>query len=151
MKYCPKCGRKYENDLKFCLDDGSPLPSYDPEVETLKLPHKNPQQEITFIQKTEVLNIGDYVDFETPQFSCRIELKDLVEDKLPDSPFNSSSTEKAIAAHLLLSPKSAEGKTGIVLAEWCVSVARFTGFERLLAMFPALKCWAIPDRPLRGL
>src|SRR5438874_1066789 len=107
MKYCPKCGRKYENALKFCLDDGSALPSYDLEVETLKLPDKNLQREMTFFQKTEVLNIGDYVDFETPQFSCRIELKDLVEDRFPDSLLNSSSTEKAIAAHLIRSPKSA--------------------------------------------
>lgn len=114
MKYCPKCGRRYESDLKFCLDDGSALPQYNPEVETLKLPNKNPQRQITFIQKTEVLNIGDYIDFETPQFSCRIELNGLVEDKLPNSLFDLSLTEKTTAAHLILSPKSAEGKMGMI-------------------------------------
>jgi len=61
-----------------------------------------------------------------------------------------------------ISPDSSVGISSIILgresakrtaeiAVGCISVVRFTDWFCLLASYPALKCWAISNRPLRGL
>ena len=43
------------------------------------------------------------------------------------------------------------GRYPVATAPASVSIARFAGFGFYLLVYPALKCWAIVVRPLRGL
>jgi hypothetical protein len=61
-------------------------------------PH-NPAPEVTHVVKTVVVEVGDYVDFNTGQWTTRIIVKDLVKGELPDSLIVSSSKEQ-LAVHL---------------------------------------------------
>jgi hypothetical protein len=108
MKYCPQCANRYPNDLAFCTVDGSPLSDTDREAETLKIGASHlgsPPSNITHIIKTEVMEIGDYIDFATPQFTIRITVKDLVEDKFPD--FVNGLTSELLGVYIAISLKEA--------------------------------------------
>ena len=108
MKYCPQCANRYPNDLAFCTVDGSPLSDTDREAETLKIGASylsSPPSNITHIMKTEVMEIGDYIDFATPQFTVRITVKDLVEDKFPD--FLNGLTSELLGVYIVISLKEA--------------------------------------------
>jgi hypothetical protein len=87
------------NEMNFCTVVRSPLSESDPKAETLKLTPGEAVPEITHIHKTAVVEIGEYVDFNTGQWTLRITAKDLVKGQLPDSLIVSSSKEQ-FAVHL---------------------------------------------------
>jgi flagellar motility protein MotE (MotC chaperone) len=46
MKICPQCSRTYNDDILFCLSDGTPLAVYAPEEQTVVHNFSNPQQPV---------------------------------------------------------------------------------------------------------
>jgi hypothetical protein len=36
MKYCPQCANRYNDKMKFCVEDGAKLVVSEPEAETLQ-------------------------------------------------------------------------------------------------------------------
>jgi hypothetical protein len=82
--------------------DGAALSESDREAETLRMSSGNAVPEVIHIHKTAVVEVGDYVDFNTGQWTLRITVKDLVKGQLPDSLLVSSSKEQ-FAVHLAFS------------------------------------------------
>ena len=99
MKYCPTCGKKHENSMRFCTEDGTPLPNVDADAETLKMEAAKTHSPTLYI-KTQTVSKGDYVDIALPKFTFRITVKDILETDFPDLLFGKASKE--LAAYLLL-------------------------------------------------
>ena len=83
--------------MNVCVVDGSLLLSNDPEAATLAM--LSHDQNITHTLETKTLGVGDYYDFDTPNFNIRIILKGILETDLPDS-LLAHSTKKQLAAHV---------------------------------------------------
>lgn len=99
MRYCAKCGEKYDNDFSFCLADGEPLPVADQQAQTVRMAER--QEDITHLFKTYVVEVGDYVDFNTGQWTLRVTVKAIVKETLADTLFTSAQKETAV--HLAFS------------------------------------------------
>ena len=62
MKHCPTCKRSYADELNFCLEDGSPLPSIDSFGDSptaiITVPDTSAQQDIRFCTTTDGVGIA---------------------------------------------------------------------------------------------
>jgi hypothetical protein len=93
MKYCPKCKNQFTDEsLKYCLADGTPLVSNNPEAPTLRKPEEPiaalrimgsldnviPAR-VEYILKKEWVDEGATFDFKASTNAARITVKGLVE------------------------------------------------------------------------
>src|SRR5258707_11297480 len=102
MKYCPECGAKYENELAFCLKDGSTLVRNE-DAETLKIRvPRSVENETVLIERKETIKLDGYIDFAIPNVDglhIKITFNEIIETELPDAALTLLTT-KGLAARL---------------------------------------------------
>jgi hypothetical protein len=164
MKYCPKCAAKYDDEeLKFCLKDGEPLPKADREAETVRMIPDDQVRgvvpanvsidspRVEYVVKKVWVDEGSHFDFKANTNAIRIRVKGIVEETFGSDAFEKRKEHAA---------KIEVGVSGIGrvyagvetiqvgVAEFLVPVKRIAEEERSLFSFYAEQSIALLFRIL---